>query len=606
MDNYTVHDLASLIRNIDSIKLSDDTPPAVLDDSLRVLTDHQRNVSKLIENAKAGHAPPLVTLPELEKTYEKVSKMVATIYNIKAKISAKSPRQQRDLDAMSLRSSPNSNKKKPAGPPEIPPEEIIFDPVKDYLGGGAYGKVYRGVCRGKNVAIKVPIRQHLSESELKSFRNEVEIMRHIFHPNVVLFLGASTQPSRIMIVTELMNTDLEKLIHHNPDAHKITLYTRMKMAKDAALGLNWLHGICRIIHRDLKPANLLVDSNMTVKVTDFGFAETVKADRYLLDKRGPKGTALYMAPEVMRQEKFNEKADVYSYGLILWELLTGEELFPQYEDLDPFYQAICFDHERPVPPPDTPRSLDQLMRKCWDPDPIARPSFEEIISSLDEILIECSISDPLARKFWKDHFLSATKTLQEEVSWNEFVHHLRIALSVGSELEVETIPMLTELIPEHRAGNAGSGGHMVVTMERLQLLTSWFGPFFATGVEGGGLALSKEMADIQSKEWFHGLISKDVAERRLRGRGDNCFLVRLSMADPSATPFTISKVRGGRPTHKRVSRLPPPRNTTLVVPVENSSLKFTSLIAMVEHLKKIGNLGDACPHSEINNPYIND
>ena len=52
-----------------------------------------------------------------------------------------------------------------------------------------------------------------------------------------------------------MKTDMEKLIHHNPDAHKISLYTRMKMAKDAALGLNWLHGICRIIHRDLKPAN---------------------------------------------------------------------------------------------------------------------------------------------------------------------------------------------------------------------------------------------------------------------------------------------------------------------------------------------------------------
>jgi len=371
------------------------------------------------------------------------------------------------------------------------------------------------------------------------------------------------------------------------------------------LGLNWLHGICRIIHRDLKPANLLVDSNMTVKVTDFGFAENVKADRYLLDKRGPKGTALYMAPEVMRQEKFNEKADVYSYGLILWELLTGEELFPQYEDLDPFYQAICFDHERPTPPPDTPRSLEQLMRKCWDPEPQVRPSFGEIISSLDEIILECCIQDAFARKFWKDHFLSPSQTLQEEVSWNEFVHHLRTSLGAGVELDTDIIPMLTELIPEHRPGSAGSGGHMVVTMERLQLLTSWFGHFFQAG-EGGGVEVAKEMAGIQAKEWFHGMISKDVAERRLRGRGDNCFLVRLSMADPSATPFTISKVRGGRPTHKRITRLPPPRHNTLMVPVENSSLKFTTLIAMIDHLKKIGNLGDDCPHSEINNPYIND
>jgi len=149
----------------------------------------------------------------------------------------------------------------------------------------------------------------------------------------------------------------------------------------------------------------------------------------------------------------------------------------------------------------------------------------------------------------------------------------------------------------------------VVTMERLQLLTSWFGAFFhpaPLGVAGGGLQLAQEMASIQSRGWFHGLISKDAAERRLRGRSDNCFLVRLSMADPTATPFTISKVRGGRPTHKRVTRLPPPRHTTLAVPVENSTLKFTNLIAMIDHLKKIGNLGEDCPHSEINNPYIND
>lgn len=341
---HVSQDLAAIIKNIDAIKITSDTPTNVVEDNLRVLTNHQQYVSTLIQKAKAGAPLPSVNMDELKQTYQKVNNMVSNLLEIKSKSrqTAPQPSTHSDLGALSHGASPNSSKKKPAGPPEIPPEEIVFDPVKDLLGGGAYGKVYRGICRGKNVAIKVPLRQHLSESELKSFRNEVEIMRHIFHPNVVLFLGACTQPSRIMIATELMKTDLERLIHHNPEAQKITLYMRMKMAKDAALGMNWLHGICRIIHRDLKPANLLVDGNMTVKVTDFGFAESVKADRFLLDKRGPKGTALYMAPEVMRQEKFNEKADVYSFGLILWEMLTGEELFPQYEDLDPFLPGYMF------------------------------------------------------------------------------------------------------------------------------------------------------------------------------------------------------------------------------------------------------------------------
>jgi serine/threonine protein kinase len=570
-----------LLKEIEEIRI--DPAYENLNESLRALVTQDQRLAAIIDKAKiTGTLPHNATLEDLERAKEIVQKKISRIVGAMGEASG-NPRAGRELE-----------RRKSAGPPEIPPEEIIFDPIKDYLGGGAYGKVYRGFCRGKNVAVKIPSKQNMTESELQSFRHEVEIMRHIFHPNVVLFLGACTQPNKIMIVTELMKTDLERLIHHNPEVSKITLYQRLKMAKDAALGMNWLHGICRIIHRDLKCANLLVDNNMTVKVTDFGFAENLKVDRYLLDKKGPKGTALYMAPEVMRQEEFNEKADVYSFGLILYELISGEELFPQYEELDPFFQAICIDHERPIPPPHTPPSVAALMKRCWSADPIYRPSFEEIIRSLDEILIEVAIQDPIARNFWRNNFYSPKKGLQEEVPWGEFVN--KLSQSADIDITRETQHKLCALIATNST-NSQTDNTPVVTMDRLQLLTSWFGPFFLPS----HITTLQEMAKLQQLEWFHGNISKDVAERRLRARIDNTFLVRLSLNDPAATPFTISRIRNNKPTHKRVTRLP---DGKLSVPVENYTLECSTLVGMVEKLKAKQNLGADCPHNEIINPYV--
>ena len=97
-------------------------------------------------------------------------------------------------------------------------------------------------------------------------------------------------------MSELLHTDMERLLRSD---HVLSLEQRMRMAKDAALGVNWLHGISGIIHRDLKPANLLVDASLTVKLTDFGFAQLrpEREDETLQDGRGgAKGTPLWMAP----------------------------------------------------------------------------------------------------------------------------------------------------------------------------------------------------------------------------------------------------------------------------------------------------------------------
>ncbi|EGG14208.1 SH2 domain-containing protein [Cavenderia fasciculata] len=492
-------------------------------------------------------------------------------------------------------SSSSSSHHNRLGPPEIPPEEIVFDPKVDHLGGGAYGKVYRATCRGKRVAVKVPKKQVLSDSEKKAFLVEVEIMKQIFHPNVVLFLGACTKPGKIMIVSELMQSDLEKLIH-SPDSEPPSLYQRMKMASDAAMGMNWLHGICNILHRDLKLANLMIGKDNTVKITDFGFSQVIKTGTNLVDQRGPKGTALYMAPEVMMKQEFNEKADVYSFGLILHELATCEELFPEYSEIEPFSDAICNKRIRPPIPSNIPRSLSVLMQRCWDHDPSVRPPFSEVVEKMNEVLIDIGIGDATAADFWKSNFSSTP----EEVKWSEFA----FKLSQTTNIDITQIKPLARLFLSNDDEDNG-----LVKIERFDLMNKWFGPFYSR--QTGGLIVN-EMNELTRRKWFHGDISRDVSERRLRGRPENTFLIRLSLNDPLKTPLTISKIKASKPTHKRVSREEVPQSSDFpmglkfLVPVDGNDLVFNSITSMVDHLKNIGNLGPEGPQSEIKVPYIND
>jgi serine/threonine protein kinase len=400
----------------------------------------------------------------------------------------------------------NQDKKLPEiGPPEIPIEEIIFDKEKDFLGEGAYGRVYKGKCRGKEVAIKVPLKQKLSEEELKAFRHEVQIMRRIFHPNVVLFLGACTSDNSFMIVTELMETDLDKIIHSNKH-QQLTPVDKIKLAKDAALGMNWL-GLLSIVHRDLKPSNLLIDKHNVLKVTDFGFSAFKSRDQELKDKIGPKGTALYMSPEVMNKQPFNEKSDVYSFGLILWELWTGKDLFPEFDDWDPFFEAVCIKNIRPPIPNDCLPSLAYLIQKCWSPKSVDRPSFKEIVFRLDEIIVDCYLPNAEgrqhveeARKFWKENFLVTTQSIRESIPWREFSK----ILSNETNLPISDFQNLQQILASKLEGSR-SNDDFVVTIERFGKIVQWFGPFF---IPSEATKILSEISPLISATWFHGDISK--------------------------------------------------------------------------------------------------
>ncbi|XP_052881883.1 uncharacterized protein LOC108476245 isoform X2 [Gossypium arboreum] len=179
--------------------------------------------------------------------------------------------------------------------------EILWEEltIGEQIGQGSCGTVYHGLWYAS-----------------------VSLMKRLRHPNVLLFMGAVTSPQRLCIVTEfLQRGSLFRLLQRN--AAKLDRKRRVHMALDIARGMNYLHH-CNptIVHRDLKSSNLLVDKNWTVKVGDFGLSR-LKHATFLTTKTG-KGTPHWMAPEVLRNEPSDEKSDIYSFGVILWELATGK------------------------------------------------------------------------------------------------------------------------------------------------------------------------------------------------------------------------------------------------------------------------------------------
>ena len=136
-----------------------------------------------------------------------------------------------------------------------------------------------------------------------------------------------------MIVMERLQFSFEQVIHENAlEKTVVSMHQRLTWLREASLRMNWLHGICKIVHHDLNPANLMLDENLHIKVADFGFCEYLRKQAGLEDMTVPKGTVLDMAPEVMKQKEFNEKADVYCIGQIINEVLTDEEPYAQSKD----------------------------------------------------------------------------------------------------------------------------------------------------------------------------------------------------------------------------------------------------------------------------------
>ncbi|XP_027353823.1 uncharacterized protein LOC113864388 isoform X2 [Abrus precatorius] len=258
------------------------------------------------------------------------------------------------------------------------------------LGSGTFGTVYHGKWRGTDVAIKrikkscFTGRSSEQERLTVEFWREADILSKLHHPNVVAFYGVVQHgPGGTMatVAEYMVDGSLRRVLLHKDkylDRRK-----RLIIAMDAAFGMEYLHSK-NIVHFDLKCDNLLVNLKDPLrpicKVGDFGLS---KIKRNTLVTGGVRGTLPWMAPELLNgsSNKVSEKVDVFSFGIVLWEILTGEEPYANMH-YGAIIGGIVNNTLRPNIPSDCDPEWRTLMEQCWAPNPAARPSFTEIASRL--------------------------------------------------------------------------------------------------------------------------------------------------------------------------------------------------------------------------------
>ncbi|XP_062223631.1 probable serine/threonine-protein kinase SIS8 isoform X2 [Phragmites australis] len=272
-----------------------------------------------------------------------------------------------------LQSSPFLNK------PLLPFEEwhIEFSEITvgSRVGIGFFGEVFRGTWNGTEVAIKVFLEQDLTTENMEDFCNEISILSRLRHPNVILFLGACMKPPHLSLVTEYMEmSSLYNLIHSTVQKPKLNWKRRLKMLRDICRGLMCMHRL-KIVHRDLKSANCLVNRHWTVKICDFGLSR-VMLDSAMNDNSSA-GTPEWMAPELIRNEPFTEKCDIFSFGVIMWELCTLSKPWEGIPSVQVVYSVANGGARLEIP--DGP--LGSLIADCWA-EPEKRPSCQEILTRL--------------------------------------------------------------------------------------------------------------------------------------------------------------------------------------------------------------------------------
>ncbi|KAL1492091.1 hypothetical protein ABEB36_012584 [Hypothenemus hampei] len=287
---------------------------------------------------------------------------------------------------------------------KFPRQRIV---IEQLLGEGEFGRVLKAKAfniAGKPgyslVAVKT-LKPDARKQDFYDLLSEYQLLKQVHHPHVIQLLGVCThEDGPLYVIIEyasqgslrnylrktrhIMTSDL-RLLEDNPD-HRVTPRDILSFARQIACGMSYLSDI-KLVHRDLAARNILLSENRVCKISDFGLTRDIYEDNAYFKKSKGRVPVKWMAPESLADHLYTTKSDVWSYGILLWELVTlGATPYPgvQVENL----YHLLKEGYRMEKPSNCATSLYALMKKCWNVRPDCRPSFLEIYDFLDNLLTD--------------------------------------------------------------------------------------------------------------------------------------------------------------------------------------------------------------------------
>ncbi|XP_077391753.1 uncharacterized protein LOC144025703 [Festucalex cinctus] len=262
---------------------------------------------------------------------------------------------------------------------QIKHEDLLY---YENCGGGSFGSVYRAlwISQDKEVAVK----------KLLKIDKEAEILSVLSHKNIIQFYGAVLESPNYGIVTEYASGGSLYEYLSSEQSEEMDMEQIMMWAIQMAKGMHYLHAEApiKVIHRDLKSRNVVMTADKVLKICDFGASKFLSHTTHMTVV----GTFPWMAPEVIQSLPVSETCDTYSYGVVLWEMLTREVPFKGFEGLQVAW-LVVEKQERLTIPTSCPASFAELMRKCWQAEPKERPQFKQVLVTLETMANDSRLPD---------------------------------------------------------------------------------------------------------------------------------------------------------------------------------------------------------------------
>lgn len=357
---------------------------------------------------------------------------------------------------------------------KIPFEEIE---LQEEIGKGAFGVIHKGFYCGQEIAVKtMKNRDEVNEKSFQDFRKEAYMMSGMKHPNIVNMIGFCLEPFSI-VMEYLPCGNLYKhlkVTKNQPSNWEFIL----KVALDVARGMHYLHDSDPpFIHRDLKSPNIILvdfdpNSEICAKIADFGLSSRMYIPS-LQEKSSNRnvGNPIWLAPEIINEDEFTEKSDIYSYGIILWELYTKEHPFAEYNYNFMFeLEDMIKSGKRPSIPADMPEPYSSLIQACWCGDPCDRPSFMEIVKRIVSISADLAPGMSIPEDIFADIGPSKRDTANTDQNSIDADNEVIISGQLVKQIKAETVVSLC-LVDSNIWGGTTDGSILVWNAKNGQLIS---------------------------------------------------------------------------------------------------------------------------------------